>query len=268
MPPSSASFDEMQGLAAKTVRQRYLLLFIALTVAVVVSLLVNDRYVVYLARLTLLNIIVVYALNITLGYAGQASICIAAIFAVGAYASAIGVMRLGVPFILAWPIGALLAGLFGILSALPALRLAGAYLAMVSIAFNVVAERVLIHGGDVTGGPVGMPAIPPIRDWLVCLQRTLHLGVDCGLQCAGHLLHGVLSKLPMGPGGDCSSRKRACGQESWDRHNPSQDRDLLCIVCDSWLRGRPLCPFDQLHQPGHRGDSRVFHFCPYACPWR
>jgi ABC-type branched-subunit amino acid transport system ATPase component/ABC-type branched-subunit amino acid transport system permease subunit len=163
MPPSSVSFDKLQGLAAKTVRQRYFLLLIALAVAVGVSFLVEDRYVAYLARLTLLNIIVVYALNITLGYAGQASLCIAAIFAVGAYASAIGVMRFGVPFILAWPIGAFLAGLFGILSALPALRLSGAYLAMVSIAFNVVAEQILIHGGDVTGGPVGMPAIPPIE---------------------------------------------------------------------------------------------------------
>jgi ABC-type branched-subunit amino acid transport system ATPase component/ABC-type branched-subunit amino acid transport system permease subunit len=143
-------------------RLRYIALAVAMLVALGISLAMDDRYYIYLARLTLLNIIVVYALNILLGYAGQASIAAAAIFAVGAYGCALGVMHLGVPFPIAWPAGALLAGIVGIVSALPALRLAGAYLAMVSIAFNVVAEQILILGGDVTGGPVGLPAIPPI----------------------------------------------------------------------------------------------------------
>jgi ABC-type branched-subunit amino acid transport system ATPase component/ABC-type branched-subunit amino acid transport system permease subunit len=143
-------------------RLRYIALAVAMLAALGISLAMDDRYYIYLARLTLLNIIVVYALNILLGYAGQASIAAAAIFAVGAYGCALGVMHLGVPFPIAWPAGALLAGIVGIVSALPALRLAGAYLAMVSIAFNVVAEQILILGGDVTGGPVGLPAIPPI----------------------------------------------------------------------------------------------------------
>ena len=177
MPSSDPLAKNYMEHAARLVRRRYIILAIAMTAAVAASLLVQDRYVTYLARLTLLNIIVVYALNILLGYAGQASIAAAAIFAAGAYGSAVGVMHFGIPFLIAWPLGALLAGLVGLLSALPALRLAGSYLAMVSIAFNVVAEQVLILGGNITGGPVGLPAIPPITVGRYSLSETQMLAL-------------------------------------------------------------------------------------------
>ena len=177
MPLSEPAGQNGIEHAARVAQRRYIILAIAMTAAIAASLLVQDRYVTYLARLTLLNIIVVYALNILLGYAGQASIAAAAIFAVGAYGSAVGVMHLGIPFLIAWPIGALLSGLVGILSALPALRLAGSYLAMVSIAFNVVAEQILILGGNITGGPVGLPAIPPISVGSYSLTETQTLAL-------------------------------------------------------------------------------------------
>ncbi len=121
---------------------------------------VTDSYIVYLARLTAINVIVAYSLNLLIGYAGQAFIAIGATFAIGAYASALSMMKLGVSFLVAWPAGGMLAGIFGLLSSLPAMRLAGAYLAMVSIAFNVVIEQILIHWTELTGGPIGLPAIP------------------------------------------------------------------------------------------------------------
>jgi len=162
-----AQSDSAGGLPAApaplATARRHAVLAVALAAAAAAGLLMSDPYAIYLARLCLINIIVVYALNITLGYAGQASISIAAVFAVGAYGSAVATMQYGVPFVLAWPVASLLAGLFGVLAALPTLRLAGAYLAMVSIAFNVVAEQIFIHGGTTTGGPIGLPAIPPIE---------------------------------------------------------------------------------------------------------
>jgi branched-chain amino acid transport system permease protein len=121
---------------------------------------ITDSYIGYLARLTTINVIVAYSLNLLIGYAGQAFIAIGATFAIGAYASALGMMKLGAPFVVAWPAGGIMAGIFGLLSSLPAMRLAGAYLAMVSIAFNVVVEQILIHWTELTGGPIGLPAIP------------------------------------------------------------------------------------------------------------
>ncbi len=120
----------------------------------------TDGYVAYLARLAAINVIVAYSLNLLVGYAGQAFIATGATFAIGAYASALSMMNFGAPFVVAWLAGGVLAGAFGLLSALPALRLAGAYLAMVSIAFNVVVDQVLIHWTDVTGGPIGLPGVP------------------------------------------------------------------------------------------------------------
>jgi branched-chain amino acid transport system ATP-binding protein len=113
-----------------------------------------------LIRLAAINVLVVCALNLLMGHAGQAFIAVAATFAIGAYASALGVMQLGLPWLVALGFGGALAALFGLVSSLPALRLAGAYLAMVSIAFNVIVEETLVHWQGLTGGPVGLPGIP------------------------------------------------------------------------------------------------------------
>ncbi|MGE0735028.1 MAG: ATP-binding cassette domain-containing protein [Alphaproteobacteria bacterium] len=132
----------------------------AVGVLIVASWSVRDPYFNYLIKLTALNVAVVCGLNLLMGYAGQAFIAVAATFAVGAYASALAKIKLGLPFPAAWIGGALLAGLFGVISGVTAFRLAGAYLAMVSIGFNVVVEEILVHWSDVTGGPVGVTGIP------------------------------------------------------------------------------------------------------------
>ena len=113
-----------------------------------------------MVRLVAINLLVVCALNLLMGYGGQAFIAVAATFTIGAYASALGMMKLQLPWALALVFGGSMAAVFGILASLPALRLSGAYLAMVSIAFNVIAEEVLVHWQGLTGGPVGLPAIP------------------------------------------------------------------------------------------------------------
>src|SRR5690606_23905933 len=104
---------------------------------------IHDSYFHYLIELAALNVAVLCGLNLLMGYAGQAYIAVAATFAIGAYASALGMMKLGLPFMVSWLGGSLVAGIFGVLSGVPAFRLAGAYLAMVSIAFNIVVEEVL-----------------------------------------------------------------------------------------------------------------------------
>ena len=111
-------------------------------------------------RLVAINLLVVCALNLLMGYGGQAFIAVAATFTIGAYGSALGMMILNLPWFLAIAFGGLLAAVFGFIASLPALRLSGAYLAMVSIAFNVIVEEVLVHWQSLTGGPVGLSGIP------------------------------------------------------------------------------------------------------------
>ena len=119
-----------------------------------------DGYLNLLIRLAAVNVVVVCALNLLMGYGGQAFLAVAATFAIGAYGSALGVMKLGLPWLVALAFGGGLAAVFGLLTSLPALRLSGAYLAMVSIAFNVIVEEVLVHWQGLTGGPVGLTGIP------------------------------------------------------------------------------------------------------------
>src|SRR5262249_48999940 len=115
----------------------------------------DQGYASYLVKLVGINIIVVYGLNLLMGYAGQAFIAVAPTFAIGAYVTAVSAVQGWLPFPVAWLLAGAAAGLFGVIASLPALRLSGAYLAMISIAFNVVVEQVLVHSPDIMGGAMG-----------------------------------------------------------------------------------------------------------------
>ena len=73
---------------------------------------------------------------------------------IGAYTVGILTTRLGWSFWLAWPAAALIAGAFGILLALPALRVRGPYLAMITIAFSFIIQHAIVEMRGLTGGQV------------------------------------------------------------------------------------------------------------------
>jgi branched-chain amino acid transport system permease protein len=96
------------------------------------------------------------SLNILIGMGGQISIGHAGFWALGAYASAIAMQTFGVPFILAIFVGGIVSGVFGMLVALPALRVQGHYLAIATLAFALVVQQVLFEWESVTGGRSGL----------------------------------------------------------------------------------------------------------------
>jgi branched-chain amino acid transport system permease protein len=109
----------------------------------------------------LLAIIIIYALvalgfNVLLGMGGQISIGHAAFWAVGAYASALTVIKLGLPFLIGVIAGGIIAAIFGALVALPALRVQGHYLAIATLAFAVLVQQVLFEWESLTGGRQGL----------------------------------------------------------------------------------------------------------------
>src|SRR4029453_1848938 len=83
--------------------------------------LVLDQYKLYVLSLTLVYVILAIGLNLTLGYAGQISLCHAAFMAFGSYAVAILCER-GVPFELALILGVAIAFLWGLALGFPALK--------------------------------------------------------------------------------------------------------------------------------------------------
>lgn len=113
----------------------------------------------YILSVTMVYALVALSLNILIGMAGQISIGHAGFWALGAYASAIAMTKLGVPFIIAIFIGGAVAGGFGALVALPALRVSGHYLAIATLAFAILVQQVLFEWESVTGGRQGL-AVP------------------------------------------------------------------------------------------------------------
>ena len=109
----------------------------------------------FVIALVALTTVAGVGLNVLLGLTGLISFGHAGFYAIGAYASAILTLR-GLSFWLALPAAALVASVVGALVAVPAMRVKGPYLAMLTIAFGVIVEHALIEGGDLTGGQNGL----------------------------------------------------------------------------------------------------------------
>jgi branched-chain amino acid transport system ATP-binding protein/branched-chain amino acid transport system permease protein len=121
----------------------------------------GNGYQVYLIAMVCLTAVVGVGLNVLLGLTGQVSLGHVGFFAIGAYAVAILTTFHGVSFWLALPVAVALAGAVGVVLALPALRVAGPYLAMVTIAFGFIIENSAIEWRSLTGGANGIVNVPP-----------------------------------------------------------------------------------------------------------
>jgi len=108
------------------------------------------------------NIIMAVSLNLATGYLGQLPLGHAGFMAVGAYTSALFTLGVNLPANIEFPIGLLLGGImasiFGIIIGLPALRLRGDYLAIITLGFGEII-RVILLNLDFTGGAFGLGGI-------------------------------------------------------------------------------------------------------------
>ncbi|HST64927.1 MAG TPA: branched-chain amino acid ABC transporter permease [Mycobacteriales bacterium] len=106
-------------------------------------------------------------LGLLVGYGGQISLGHGAFFAVGAYAAAAVLAKTGLPYLLAVPVAAAVAFLLGLAFGVPALRLRGLYLALVTLALAVAAGPVIKRAEPLTGGVSGLAVPqPPVPGWL------------------------------------------------------------------------------------------------------
>src|SRR5436189_1870655 len=108
-----------------------------------------------------INIMLAIGLDFILGYAGQLNLGHAAFYGIGAYASTLLVMKLGVPFWVAFVFGMVLSGAAGMALSIFAVRLRGHYLAIASLGFAVITYQILLNWISLTQGPLGIYAIPP-----------------------------------------------------------------------------------------------------------
>ncbi|MFP3977285.1 MULTISPECIES: high-affinity branched-chain amino acid ABC transporter permease LivM [Marinobacter] len=113
-----------------------------------------------LATLVLIYIMLALGLNVVVGLAGLLDLGYVAFYAVGAYTFALLSQYTGISFWMALPIGALLAGLTGMILGFPVLRLRGDYLAIVTLGFGEIIRILLNNWTTLTGGPNGIGGIP------------------------------------------------------------------------------------------------------------
>jgi ABC-type branched-subunit amino acid transport system ATPase component/ABC-type branched-subunit amino acid transport system permease subunit len=132
----------------------------ALLVAGVAAALAGNGYQLFILGTAAVTAIAASGLNVLLGLAGQISLGHAAFYAIGAYTASILATRAGLDMLSGSVLGALLAAAAGALLALPAVRVRGPYLAMVTIAFGFVVEQGAAEWKTVTGGWNGLAAIP------------------------------------------------------------------------------------------------------------
>jgi ABC-type branched-subunit amino acid transport system ATPase component/ABC-type branched-subunit amino acid transport system permease subunit len=136
------------------------LVLVAVLAIVAAPLVLNDGFMQQVMQTIAYYTIAAIGLNVLVGYQGQVSLGHGALFAFGAYASALLTTRAGVPVWIAMFIAAAVAGFLGFLVALPTLRARGHYLAMVTIALAIVTFVVAQTWTDVTNGPTGIGNIP------------------------------------------------------------------------------------------------------------
>ena len=148
-------------------RAALMLLIIAALAAMPV--ITGGTYYAFLGIIVFIYSIVAIGLNILSGYAGQFSLGHAAFMAMGAYTTALLTKALatisffaqtGLHILLGVICGTVVAALSGIVLAVPALRVRGPYLAMVTIAFGWVVWKILQEWVSVTGGDLGISSIP------------------------------------------------------------------------------------------------------------
>ena len=111
-----------------------------------------------LVQQTLVYVLLAVSLQVVLR-CGVVSLASIGFYTLGSYASAI-MVKDGWPPVLILPLVALTAGVIGYAFGKPLAKLRGLYLAMATLAFDLVIPVLLVNGGDFTGGALGIYAIP------------------------------------------------------------------------------------------------------------
>ncbi|BCG03634.1 metal-dependent hydrolase (plasmid) [Paraburkholderia sp. PGU19] len=123
------------------------------------ALLVRNDYYLHIAFMMCVYYLCAAGMNVLVGFAGQKSLGQAGLFGAGAYAVALLTSQTGINPWLAMVAATAIAGVCGVVVAIPSLRVKGPYLAMVTLAFGIVVERLVSDWTDVFGGAQGIYGI-------------------------------------------------------------------------------------------------------------
>ena len=161
---------------------------------------VGDNYVIRLATNMLMYSVLALSWNFIGGYTGYPSFATGAFFGLGAYAGAISQTH-GVPLMLAWGIGGIIAMLFAGLLGLAILHLRGHYFAIASLVVAEVLRETVNSATELTGGGMGLNL--PILRMEVDAQALLFYYAMLGLAAVTLLATVLVSRHRLGFGLRC-----------------------------------------------------------------
>jgi branched-chain amino acid transport system permease protein len=140
---------------------RALLIGIGAILVLTLPLFLKSGYVLHMVIAIIIYIPLALSQNLITGFTGMLTMGQAAFYGMGAYTSALLVMRLDVPWPLAFLAAGILASLSGVVLGFPCLRVGSDYLTLMTIGFGAIFSAVATNWVEVTRGSMGIPGVPP-----------------------------------------------------------------------------------------------------------
>lgn len=154
-------------------------LLIAIAALFSLPLFIHNPYYIHLVETILIYTILLYGLDIVVGYVGQVSLGHAALFGIGSYTAGVLYFHFGWTIWGTLPSSIIVTSIFGGILALPALKVIGPYLAMVTLAFGTITQILINEMTWMTEGPLGIKipkpdllGVPMTKAeyfWMVCI---------------------------------------------------------------------------------------------------
>ena len=173
---------DMGGDEQRTIVQRitdnkkiYFPSLAAIAIFVVIFPFTFSMYQTNIMTTALIYVVVGLGLNIVVGLAGLLDLGYVAFYLVGAYTYALLNLHFGLGFWTVLPIGALFAGIFGVILGFPVLRLRGDYLAIVTLGFGEIIRLIMENWNAFSFGPSGIANIP--RPGFFGMEFSLHQNI-------------------------------------------------------------------------------------------
>lgn len=151
-----------------------IILFLAIVAGIAVPAMISNEFYLKIIFTAGMYYIAAAGLNVLVGWSGQKSLGHAGLFAAGAYTAALLTAQVGWNPWLALVASAFVSAAFGVLIAIPSLRVKGPSLAMVTIGFGIVVEKIVTEWQVPFGGQAGIYGVVPpsfagqmlgIREW-------------------------------------------------------------------------------------------------------
>jgi len=132
------------------------------------------NYFIDVAILVGIYVILALGLNVVVGFTGLLNLGFVAFYAIGAYTYALLNTKFGIGFWSALPFSLVITSVAGFLLAIPALRLRGDYLAIVTLGFGEIARLILNNWDSMTRGPNGISGIAPPEILSISFGKLSH----------------------------------------------------------------------------------------------